>query len=405
MPAREIAVKNPFKKGQFQPYTAPLYLGRYQARHKCPYSFNCNPYLGCLHKCKYCFSDHIQTAKHTRFDYVRPADIEKMESHIINGIKGKQHDKISKCLQMRIPIKIGAMTDPFQPAEKEFKITLRLLELLNRQKYPVIVNTKGSLVAEEPYISLLASMPSVVQISLMSMNDDLISRLEPYVPSPKDRIKIISKLSEAGIVTQLRAAPIIPMVNEDISDVVSAAYLAGAKDVLFHILFMKKNPYAFEKLSGALGFNYLKTLRNNKHWAFDGKGYSYSMSDYQKYIDSVKPIVARTGMGFYPENPPVPDNPWTSCCGVEKYPGFENNMSWVLMIRGRKIGNHTSFAEYIRGSGCPYVADFKRKWDSGVLDQVIPGIYFNPEDKTYSRMNALEFERMCENDSKASRRK
>ena len=322
------------------------------------------------------------------------------------------NDRIAKVLQMRVPLKIGTMTDAFQPIERTYRTTLKVLRALNREKYPIIINTKGVMVSDEPYISLLSSMPSVVQFSIPTPTNITSKAFEPGAPLTSHRFDAMRKLSDSGVNTQVRIAPMILGISDDIESlesIISKAYSSGAKDVLFSYLKINKTEKMVRALSRAVGCdNYLDWIT---HLGYETMvtGTEVRVVDevYIAKILEVKRICDKYNMGCYPGYNILNLHPWKSCCGVERYQGFENLMNWVLMVRGWKIKDHTTFAEYIRGSGCPYTADFKRKWDKGQYEGLIAGLVFNPEDKTYSRVPPAEWSMYKEirDDSKASRRK
>ena len=83
---------------------------------------------------------------------------------------------------------LGGLSDPFQPAERELGISLKALEVFSETGYPFIVSTKGRLVAEEPYLSLLRECNAVVQISMVCSSYD---RMEPGAPTFEERLEMV----------------------------------------------------------------------------------------------------------------------------------------------------------------------------------------------------------------------
>jgi DNA repair photolyase len=130
-----------------------------------------------------------------------------------------------------VPIMIGANTDPYQPIEREHRVTRSLLEVLLRCRHPVTVTTKGALVARDvDLLSELARDGLVrVMFSIPSLSNDMKRVLEPRAASAAARLKAMSTLADAGVPVGVLVAPIIPVLTEhEVEDVLTAAREAGA---------------------------------------------------------------------------------------------------------------------------------------------------------------------------------
>jgi DNA repair photolyase len=106
-------------------------------------------------------------------------------------IEGKRTQE-TNWVDWDIPIHWGGMSDPFQPLERKYKRSLPCLELLAKTKYPVVISTKGKLLCEDPYLSLLKECNAVVQISIVSPELDDI---EPGAPTFEKRLIMLEKLN------------------------------------------------------------------------------------------------------------------------------------------------------------------------------------------------------------------
>ena len=129
------------------------------------------------------------------------------------------------------PITIGANTDPYQPVERELKVTRSLLEVLERTRHPLSLITKGTLILRD--LDLLRSLARDqlvnVFVSITSLNADLKRTLEPRAASPAARLRVVKELVAAGVPTGVLVAPIIPAVNDcEIEDIVAAVAAQGA---------------------------------------------------------------------------------------------------------------------------------------------------------------------------------
>jgi len=123
------------------------------------------------------------------------------------------------------------MTDPFPPGERRTGTTLRLLKVLASRQFPAVVSTKSTLFAEDPYLETLASGRFVVQVSLSSMDERLLSKVDIGTPSPRHRLSALERAADAGVPTSVRIQPVLPGREADAFDVLHASASAGAHHV------------------------------------------------------------------------------------------------------------------------------------------------------------------------------
>jgi DNA repair photolyase len=134
---------------------------------------------------------------------------------------------------------MGTNTDPYQPAERQHRITRTILEVLLEQRHPVSIVTKSQLVLRDlDLLSALAEQGlASVAMSLTTLDNDLKVRLEPRAASTASRLRAIRALRDAGVPVGALAAPIIPFINDhEIEALVSAAVEAGASHVAYLLL-------------------------------------------------------------------------------------------------------------------------------------------------------------------------
>jgi DNA repair photolyase len=129
------------------------------------------------------------------------------------------------------PITIGANTDPYQPVERELKVTRGLLEVLERTRHPLSLITKGTLILRD--LDLLRSLAREqlvnVFVSITSLDAELKRTLEPRAASPAARLRVVKELVAAGVPTGVLVAPIIPAVNDcEVEAIVAAVAAQGA---------------------------------------------------------------------------------------------------------------------------------------------------------------------------------
>ena len=195
-----------------------------------PFKWSLNPYKGCGHGCSYCYA----RAYHTYLD-LPPSSFESQlfaKTNMANVLRR----------ELRRPnwrgdaIAIGTGTDPYQPIEGQYRLTRQCLQELAEVENPGSITTKGTLVVRDiDIISHLAERTDFsVHMSLISLDAELLRRLEPGAPPPASRLRAIERLSNAGIPVSIFLAPVLPNITDrpaQIADVVRAAAEHGAPDV------------------------------------------------------------------------------------------------------------------------------------------------------------------------------
>lgn len=215
----------------------------------CPLPINVDLYdnIICPFGCKYCFSNRYRASLYTSFydnskeigiracspEYFLPK-MDKLLSASERSIGGAS--PITKAMSLKIPIKIGARFENVLPIEREKKVTLRMLQYLSENKYPYVVNTKSTVIAEDAYVKALSefSKGTGVQITMISSDEKLIKRLEPNAPSIKDRMRTAKTLIEAGIHVVARIEPFMLFINDDkerVDEYIGQLKENGIKDI------------------------------------------------------------------------------------------------------------------------------------------------------------------------------
>jgi len=191
-----------------------------------PFDQSINPYRGCAHGCPYCYA----RPSHAYLNLSPGLDF---ETRLFYKKDAAQHlrDELNRRAYVCSPINLGANTDPYQPIERQFKVTRSLLEVLVESHHPVTIVTKSALVVRD--IDLLKPLAAEhlvkVFVSVTTLDDELKRRMEPRAASPAARLAAISKLSEAGIPVGLMFAPVVPAINDhELERVVEASAKAGA---------------------------------------------------------------------------------------------------------------------------------------------------------------------------------
>lgn len=165
---------------------------------KCKYPTRLDTYgCGCGHNCSYCYAKSLLDFRGL-WNPESPSvgDISKIARQIKKTPKGTV-------------LRLGGMTDCFQPAEKLYRVTYKTIRLLNRYRVPYLIVTKSAMVADPEYLEILDPELAHIQITVTTLNDDLCATYEK-ASKPSDRVKAIYLLQERGFDVALRISPFMP---------------------------------------------------------------------------------------------------------------------------------------------------------------------------------------------------
>ncbi len=208
-----------------------------------PFRYSINPYRGCEHGCAYCYArpGHETLGMNAGLDF---------ETRILvkHDAVALLRDELANPRWSPETISISGVTDCYQPAEREFRITRGLLEVLLEAKNPVGIVTKNALVTRD--LDILAPMASEnlihVFVSVTTLDQELARKMEPRTSNPRARLQAIRELSAAGVPVGVMVAPIIPGLNDrEASAILQAAQEAGARAAGYVLL---RLPYAVKAI-------------------------------------------------------------------------------------------------------------------------------------------------------------
>lgn len=199
-----------------------------------PFDRSLNPYRGCEHGCIYCYA----RPSHAYWDLSPGLDFETRLIAKTNAPALLQQ-QLSKPGYQCAPINLGSNTDPYQPIEREHRLTRHCLEILLDYRHPVTIVTKGSLILRD--LDLLAELARQnlvsVYISLTTLDDELKRTLEPRAAAPSARLRAIRVLRQHGIPVGVLCSPMIPMVNDmELEHLLEAAKQAGSQSANYMLL-------------------------------------------------------------------------------------------------------------------------------------------------------------------------
>jgi len=204
-----------------------------------PFNWSLNPYMGCEHRCAFCYVRGFER----RAD--RPADDRYGRSIRVKvNVAQVLRQELSRPSWKREEVAIGAATDPYQPAEGRYRLTRACLEALARARTPFGIITRGTLIVRDLDVLVEASRRAQVSVnfSIPTLDTEIWRVTEPHTSPPRQRLRALERLVSAGIKAGVGMAPIIPGLSDDpekLADVVRAARDAGATFLWARVLYLK----------------------------------------------------------------------------------------------------------------------------------------------------------------------
>lgn len=223
----------------FHEVTAKSVLNKVPPGSRMPFEWTINPYRGCSHACVYCFA----RKSHTYLDFDAGLDFDSQVVVKVNAAEVLRKE-LAKPSWGRHQVALGTNTDPYQRAEGRYRLMPGIITALAESGTPLSILTKGTLLARD--IPLLKSAATQVPVGLgisLAMTDESLSEaVEPGTPGPRARLKLVSRLREAGLPCGVMAMPILPWLS-DSDDALDALFAslaaAGATGVTAGALYLK----------------------------------------------------------------------------------------------------------------------------------------------------------------------
>src|SRR6266571_2981875 len=203
------------------------------------FGWSLNPYMGCVHRCTFCYVRAFEQ----RAD--RPSDDRYGTSiRVKTNVADVLRRELARPSWQREIVAIGAATDPYQPAEGRYRLTRACLEVLGTAANPIRIITRGPMIVRDiDVLARAASRASVsVTFSVPTLDHEIWQRTEPGTAPPRQRLRALKQLVDAGIEVNVGMAPILPGLSDKpelMADVVHAAREAGATGVWANLLYLK----------------------------------------------------------------------------------------------------------------------------------------------------------------------
>jgi DNA repair photolyase len=185
-------------------------------------NYNMNIYKGCSHGCIYCDS---------RSDCYRVDDFDKVRAKE-NALVIIERDLKSK--RRKGIVGMGAMSDPYNHFEKEFKLTRGALEIINRLGFGIAIATKSDLITRDTDIikEISKHSPVLIKFTITTADDSLCKKIEPNATLSSLRFNAIREMAQQGVFTGILLMPVLPFIEdneENIGKIIDLAYENGAR--------------------------------------------------------------------------------------------------------------------------------------------------------------------------------
>ena len=204
-----------------------------------PFAFSLNPYMGCAHRCTFCYVRAFEARADRPWDDRYGASI-RVKTNVAEVLRRE----LARPSWQREPVAIGAATDPYQPAEGRYRLTRACIEAFADAASPFAIITRGPLVVRDVDVLAEAARRAAVSVtfSVPTLDDEIWRRTEPGTSPPRQRLRALSRLVEAGIDARVGMAPILPGLSdrpELLAQVVREARTAGATGIWANLLYLR----------------------------------------------------------------------------------------------------------------------------------------------------------------------
>jgi DNA repair photolyase len=203
------------------------------------FDWSLNPYMGCVHRCTFCYVRAFERRAERPSDdrYGRSIRVK------INVVEVLRRE-LARASWEHGSVTIGAATDPYQPAEGHYKLTRGCVEALAEAHNPFGIITRGPMIVRDVDVLAEASRRAKVSVtfSIPTLDEDVWRKTEPSTAHPRQRLRALKTLVDAGVHASVGMAPILPGISdrpEQLAEVVRAAREAGACGIWANLLFLR----------------------------------------------------------------------------------------------------------------------------------------------------------------------
>jgi DNA repair photolyase len=204
-----------------------------------PFAFSLNPYMGCVHRCTFCYVRAFEARADRPWDDRYGASI-RVKTNVAEVLRRE----LARPSWQREAVAMGAATDPYQPAEGRYHLTRACIEAFAEAASPFAIITRGPLVVRDVDVLAEAARRADVSVtfSVPTLDDEIWRRTEPGTAPPRQRLRALARLVEAGIDARVGMAPILPGLSDRpalLAEVVREARAAGATGIWANLLYLR----------------------------------------------------------------------------------------------------------------------------------------------------------------------
>ncbi len=207
-----------------------------------PFKWSLNPYRGCSHACWYCYARQT----HTYFDLNGGRDFERVIFAKTN-VAERLRSQIGSPRWKRERVAVGAATDPYQPVEGHLRLTQACLREFLAARSPIGLITKSTLIRRDRHLlqDLARAAGASVTVSIPIADPHLSRRIEPGVPGPAERFRVVRELADLNLDIGVNMAPVLPGLTDSdaaIAELMRMAREHGARRVGVRMLHLQPEP-------------------------------------------------------------------------------------------------------------------------------------------------------------------
>jgi DNA repair photolyase len=204
-----------------------------------PFEWSLNPYMGCVHRCTFCYVRSFERRADRPSDHRYGTSI-RVKVNVAEVLRGE----LRRTGARDDGVAIGAATDPYQPAEGRYRLTRSCIEVLRDVAQPFSIITRGPLIVRDVDVLAEAAARADVSVtfSVPTVDDDVWRATEPGTAPPRQRLRALTTLVDAGVRAGVGMAPILPGLSDhpaELARVVVAAREAGACGVWASLLHLR----------------------------------------------------------------------------------------------------------------------------------------------------------------------
>jgi DNA repair photolyase len=216
-----------------------------------PFGWSLNPYMGCAHRCTFCYVRSFEQRAERAWgeDYGSSIRVKVNVAEVLRC-------ELARPSWRGEEVVIGAATDPYQPAEGRYRLSRACLQVLAARGNPFGLITRSPLIIRDLDVLSAAAqrIPVSLTFSIPTLDERVWRETEPGTAPPRQRLRALRLLAEAGLNVNVGMAPILPGISDapaQLAAVVAAAREAGACGIWSNVLYLK--PGTREHFLTALG--------------------------------------------------------------------------------------------------------------------------------------------------------